>query len=130
MTRIKSLAMSGPGSSYITAVVIFVAGMIGHVGLGFSAAMAGVMVIYGTILLVFRSNATIEMLSSPGRDERTFEVNLKSAAIAYYAVIAFAIAAFLLDLAHGRTGMTPWVAVCVIGGLSQLASLVFFAARR
>ena len=114
----------------VLAVVVFVvADWLGHVGLGLSLMLSGVMVAYSAILLVFRRSNTVETLAQPTRDERTFSIHLRASAASLNVVCVFAIGAFFVDLAHGNSTVTPWVAVSAVAGLSYLLAAIFFSLR-
>ena len=130
MERLKSMLVNQAAQGLVLAVVVFVvADWLGHVGLGLSLMLSGVMVAYSAILLVFRRSSTIETLAQPNRDERTFSIHLKASAASLSVVCVFAIGAFFVDLAHGNSTVTPWVAVSAVAGLSYLLAAILFSLR-
>ena len=130
MERFKSILTHQATQGLLAAVVIFfVANWLGHVGLGLSLMLAAVMVAYSVILLVFRSSSTVEAIAQPNRDERTFTIHLKSSAASLSVVSIVVVGAFLADLAHGHTEITPWVTMGAVTGLSYLLAAIFFSVR-
>ena len=130
MERFKLIITNQATQGLLAAVVVFfVANELGHVGLGLSLMLAAVMVVYSVILVAFRRFGTVEALAQPNRDERTFAIHLKSSAASLSVVTCVIVGAFLVDLAHGRTGTTPWVMMGAVIGLSYLLAAVFFSVR-
>jgi uncharacterized membrane protein len=130
MARMKWFAGNQPAQGLVLAVLVFVlAYWPGRVGLGWSAAFAGILVLYSAVLIVFRHSGVVEALSSPGRDERTANINMKASAVSLFVVSAFVVGMFLVDLAHGNTGTTPWVVTGAVIGGSYLLSAILFAIR-
>ena len=130
MERFKLILTNQATQGLLAAVVIFfVANWLGHIGLGLSLMLAAVMVVYSVILVAFRRFSTVEVLAQPNRDERTFTIHLKSSAASLSVVTFVVVGAFLVDLAHGHTGITPWVTMGAVIGVSYLLPAIFFSVR-
>lgn len=128
MERLKWLAGNQAAQGLVLAVVVFVvADWLGHVGIALSLLLAGVMVAYSVILIVFRRSTAMETLAQPNRDERTASIHMRASTVAFTVVACFAVGAFFVDLAHGNTGITPWVTIAAVSGLGYLVAAIFFS---
>ena len=121
--------VNGPGGAFVIGALIFVVALIGHVPLVVAFALAGVMVIYGVVVLLGRRSDFIGVLSAPQSDERSWNAHIRASAAAGQVVAAVVVAAFLVDLAHGNFGMTAWVAMGAVFGVTYLVALLFYVRR-
>jgi hypothetical protein len=110
-------------------VLVFGVALVGHAPLVVAFALAAVMVVYGVVVLLGRRSDFIGVLSAPQSDERSWNAHIRASAAAGQVVAAVVIVAFLLDLAHGNFGMTPWVAMGAVFGVTYLVALLFYVRR-
>jgi hypothetical protein len=121
--------VNGAGGSFILAAVIFALAMLGHVALPLAVAMAGVMVVYGLVLLAGRRWDPIAVLSAPGQDERTAHLHTRAAAVAGQVLALVIVGGFFYDIARGALDRSIWPPLGGVFGLAYLAGL-FIAVRR
>jgi hypothetical protein len=130
MARMKWFVGSQPAQGLVLAAVVFVlAYWPGHIGFAWSATLAGILVIYSIGLIIFRNVSVVQALSTPRRDERTANINMKASTVSLFVVSTFVVVMFLVDLAHGNWSTTPWVITSALIGVSYLAGVIFFAIR-
>jgi hypothetical protein len=89
----------------------------------------GIMTGFGALVLVGGRSETIRGLRGDGRDERFREMDIHATAIAGLAVVTAIIAAFVVELARGRSG-NPYDWLGAIAGLAYLVAIVVFRLRR
>ena len=128
MNRVLAFA-NGPGGAFVLAVVIFSVALAGHAPIGLALALAAVMVVYGVVVLIGRRGDFIGVLSAPQADERSWSAHIRASAAAGQVVAAVIIVAFLVDLVHGNFGMSVWVALGAVFGVSYLIALLVFVRR-
>ena len=88
-----------------------------------------VMAAFGAIFVVGRRSESIRMIAAGrGADERWRSIDLRATAISGLAVITVVIAAFLWEVAHGRSGQ-PYAMLGAIAGLVYLIALVWLRWR-
>jgi hypothetical protein len=107
-------------------VVIFVASWLGGqpgAGVFALAFMAAV----GLVLLLAARNETIRGLTW-GRDERFALIDLRATATAGLAVLVTLIVAWLVEIAHGRSGH-PYDWLVVVSSIAYIVSVAFFRWR-
>lgn len=121
--------INGAGGAFILAAVIFVLALVGHVALPLAAAMAGIMVLYGLVLLAGRRWDPIAVLGAPGEDERTALAHTRAAAAAGGVLALVIVAGFFYDVARGALDHSIWPPLGGVFGLTYLAALVI-ALRR
>jgi hypothetical protein len=121
--------LNGAGGSFILAAVIFGVAVLGHVALPLALAMAGIMVVYGLILLAGRRWDPIAVLSAPGQDERASQVHTRAAATAGQVLALVIVGGFLYDVARGAVDQSIWPPLGGVFGVSYLVAL-FIAMRR
>ena len=92
-------------------------------------ATSGIMLGYGTVLLLFRRRSEIAaVLSGHRTDERRQQINLRACTFSMNVIAVVALAAAFADLARGRdTG--AWGVICVVGGGSYLAGVAIYSVR-
>lgn len=88
------------------------------------AVMAG----FGLFLLVVAGHSETVRGLTFRRDERFAQIDLRATAVAGLAVLTALIVAWLVAVAHGRTG-DPYSWLLAIGGLAYLAAVAFFRWR-
>ena len=121
--------INGPGGAFVLAVVIFVIALIGRQGLGLALAMAGVMVVYGLVLLVGRRWDFIGVLGAPTSDERAVSLHLRASAAAGQVMAAVIVGGFLYDLARGAVSASQWPWLGGLFGVAYLVALLLFVRR-
>ena len=108
-------------------LVVFVAQWVGGdpgSGLVSFAIIAG----FGLLILFGGQSETIRGLRGDGRDERFREIDIHATAVAGLAVIVAIIIAFLVEVAHGRSG-SPYSWLGAIAGIAYLAAVIVFRVR-
>jgi len=128
MSRFWSF-VNGAGGAFILAVVIFALALIGHVALPLAIAMAGVMAVYGLILLGGRRWDPIAVLSAPGQDERTTHIHTRAAAAAGQVMALVIVGGTFYDIARGALDQSIWPPLGGVFGLTYLVAMVI-AIRR
>ena len=125
--RVTSSRWFLPAFALVLGVVMFGAQWIGghaEEGLGSLAIMAA----FGALILFGGRSETIRGLRGDGRDERFRTLDLKATAFAGIAVICALIAAFVVELARGHSGM-PYAWLGAIGGLAYLIAIIILRVR-
>jgi hypothetical protein len=90
---------------------------------------AAIMLLYGAILVIFSRRSEIAaILRDDGRDERRAAIQLRATAVMGLVVGVFALTMAFVELARGH-GPGDWGTICLVGGASFLAAVVFFARR-
>lgn len=123
------LFLNGAGGAFVLAVVIFGVAVVGHVALPLALAMAGIMVVYGLILLAGRRWDPIAVLSAPGQDERAAQVHMRAAAGAGGVLALVIVGGFFYDVARGAMDRSIWTPLGGVYGAAYLVAL-FIATRR
>lgn len=123
------LFLNGAGGAFVLAVVIFAVAVVGHVAVPLALAMAGIMVVYGLILLAGRRWDPIAVLGAPGQDERAAQVHMRAAAAAGGVLALVIVGGFLYDVARGAMDRSIWTSLGGVYGLAYLVAL-FIATRR
>ena len=121
--------VNGAGGAFILAVAIFALALIGHVALPIALLMAGVMVVYGLILLIGRGWDPIAVLGAPGEDERAAGAHTQAAAAAGQVLALVIVGGFFYDLARGALDHSIWTSLGGVFGVAYLVAL-FIAVRR
>ncbi len=121
--------ISGAGGAFILALAIFGLALVGHVPLPLALAMAGIMALYGLVLLAGKRWDPIAVLGAPGEDERTVNVHTRAAAAAGQVLALVIVVGFFYDVARGAVDHSIWPPLGGVFGLTYLAALVI-AARR
>jgi len=88
----------------------------------------GIMVLFGTAVLLGGRSETVRGLRGDGRDERFAMLDLQATAIAGLALIIAVIVAFLVDVAQGHSG-EPYDWLGAIGGLAYIAAVIVLRVR-
>lgn len=88
----------------------------------------GIMTAFGAVLLFGGRSETIRGLRGDGRDERFRQIDIQATALAGLAVIIAIIIAFVIALAHGRSG-EPYTWLGAIAGCTYLAAVIAFRIR-
>jgi hypothetical protein len=100
----------------------------GQAGLGLG--MFAVMATYSGALVVFAgSSDTLGVLRGQPADERLASFDLAATAVAGVVAIVAAIAGFLWEIAHGRSGF-EFALVAAAAGVGYLVALLWFRRRR
>jgi hypothetical protein len=121
--------VNGAGGAFVLAAVIFGLALVGHVALPLALAMAGIMVVYGLVLLAGKGWDPIAVLGAPGQDERATNLHTRAAAAAGQVLALVIVVGFLYDVARGAIDHSIWPPLGGVFGLSYVAALVI-AARR
>jgi hypothetical protein len=121
--------INGAGGAFVLAVVILALALVGHVALPLAVAMAGIMVVYGVVLLAGKRWDPIAVLGAPGEDERAANVHTRAAAAAGQVLALVIVGGFFYDVARGALDHSIWPALGGVFGLTYLVALVI-AARR
>ena len=90
------------------------------------AASFGLLAVVAAVLLFGGRSETIHLIRQP--DERWAALDLVGTAITGIVLITAVIAAWLWELAHGRSG-SPYGELCAISGLAYIASMAFLRFR-
>jgi TRAP-type C4-dicarboxylate transport system permease small subunit len=91
--------------------------------------MFAIMAAFGAVFVVGRRSESIRMMAAGrGADERWRSIDLRATAIAGLVLISAVIAAFVWEIAHGRSGQ-PYAPLGAIAGVSYLVALVWFRWR-
>jgi len=98
----------------------------GHPGSG--AVSFGIMAAFGAVILLGGRSETIRGLRGDGRDERFHRIDVNATAFAGSVVILAIIVAFVIELAHGRSG-DPYAWLGAIAGIAYLAAVVVMRLR-
>ena|SRR5215212_10782738 len=116
-----------PAFGLFSGVVMLVASWLGgHPGVG--VAMLAIMAVFSVgIVLAARRSETVKGLLDR-RDERISTIDLQATALAGLALISAVLVAFVVELAHGRSGM-PYAWLGAIGGLSYLVAVITLRLR-
>lgn len=121
--------ISGAGGAFVLAAVIFGLALVGHVAVPLALAMAGIMVLYGLVLLAGRSWDPIAVLGAPGEDERATNAHTRAAAAAGQVLALVILVGFFYDVARGALDHSIWPPLAGVYGLAYLVALVI-AVRR
>ncbi len=121
--------LNGAGGAFVLAAVIFGLAEVGHVALPLALAMAGIMVVYGLVLLAGKRWDPIAVLGAPGADERASSVHTRAAAAAAQVLALVIVVGFFYDLGRGALDRSIWPPLGGVFGLTYLVALVL-AARR
>ncbi|MFI5282634.1 MAG: hypothetical protein ACHQ0J_05830 [Candidatus Dormibacterales bacterium] len=116
--------VNGAGGAFVLAVVIFVLALVGHVGLPIALSMAGVMVVYGLVLLVGRRWDPIAVLSAPAQDERTVNLHTRAAAAAGQVMALLIVGGAFYDIARGAVDHSIWPPLGGVFGVAYLIALI------
>lgn len=128
MSRVVTF-LNGPGGAFLSAVVIFALALVGHATLSLALLLAGIMVVYGLILLLGRRWEPIALLGAPGQDERSFHLHLRASAAAGNLLALVIVGGFLYDLARGALDHSIWPPLGGLFGAAYLVALVIFVRR-
>jgi hypothetical protein len=116
-----------PAFSVVMGLVLLGANVVGHqTVLGLWSL--GIMVLFGTAVLVGGRSETIRGLRGDGRDERFAMLDLQATAMAGLALIVAVIIAFIVEVAQGHSG-EPYDWLGAIGGLAYLAAVIVLRVR-
>ncbi|HEV1997587.1 MAG TPA: hypothetical protein VGR61_05595 [Candidatus Dormibacteraeota bacterium] len=110
----------------IGAVMFGASAVGGHPGLGL--AMFGIMVVFGAAVFFGGRSETIRGLRGDGRDERFAQMDLEATALAGGILILVIIAAFVFEIAHGRSGM-PYAWLGAVGGVTYVGGILVIRLR-
>jgi hypothetical protein len=121
--------INGAGGAFVLAVVIFGLAVLGHVALPLALAMAGIMALYGVILLAGKRWDPIAVLAAPAEDERAVNAHTRAAAAAGQVLTLVIVGGFLYDLARGALDHSIWPPLGGVFGVTYLAALII-AVRR
>jgi hypothetical protein len=88
------------------------------------AVMAG----FGLLVLLGGRSETIRGLRGDGRDERFARMDVHATAVTGLVLLVALIVAWLVEIAHGRTG-GPYGWLLALGGLAYLLAVAFFRWR-
>lgn len=121
--------INGAGGAFVLALVIFGLAVVGHVALPLALATAGIMAVYGLVLLAGKRWDPIAVLGAPGEDERTANVHTRAAATAGQVLALVIVGGFFYDMARGALDHSIWPPLGGVFGLTYLAALVI-AVRR
>lgn len=121
--------LNGAGGAFLLAVVIFVLALLGHESVGIALTMAGVMAVYGLVLLVGRRWDIVGVLAAPASDERAWNAHTRAAAAAGQVMAAIIVGGFLYDLARGTAESSPWPWLGGVFGVTYLIALLVFVRR-
>jgi hypothetical protein len=88
----------------------------------------GVMVVFGTAVLLGGRSETVRGLRGDGRDERFAMLDLQATALAGLALMVAVIVAFIVDVASGRSG-EPYEWLGAIAGVAYIAAIVVLRVR-
>jgi hypothetical protein len=121
--------INGAGGAFVLAAVIFGVALVGHVALPLALAMAGIMVVYGLVLLAGKRWDPIAVLGAPGEDERTAIAHTRAAAAAGGVMALVIVGGFFYDVARGALDHSIWPPLGGIFGITYLVALVI-ALRR
>ena len=108
-------------------VVMLVAQWIGGNPLSGLGSFA-IMTAFGALVLFGGRSETIRGLRGDGSDERFRKIDVHATAVAGLAVITAIIVAFVIELAHGRSG-SPYSWLGAIAGLAYIAAIVVLRLR-
>jgi len=88
----------------------------------------GIMAAFDALLAFGGRSETIRGLRGDGSDERVRRIDLAATAFAGTAVIVAIIAAFLVEVARGRSGM-PYAWLGAVGGVAYVGAVVALRIR-
>lgn len=88
----------------------------------------GIMVAFGALVLLGGRSETVRGLRGDARDERFAQMDLRATAFSGWILIVAVIVAFLIEVAHGRSG-APYDWLGAIAGLAYLAAVVWLRIR-
>ena len=128
MSRVVTF-VNGPGGAFLAAVVIFALALVGHATLSLALLLAGIMVVYGLVLLLGRRWEPIAVLSAPVQDERAVHVHTRASAAAGNLLALVIVGGFLYDLARGGLDHSIWPPLGFVFGAAYLVALVIFVRR-
>ena len=83
---------------------------------------------FGAVILFGGRSETIRGLRGDGRDERFRTIDIHATAFAGVAVLVAIIVAFVIALAHGKSG-EPYDWLGAIGGLAYIVAVIFLRVR-
>jgi hypothetical protein len=121
--------INGAGGAFALAAVIFAVAVVGHVAMPLALAMAGIMAVYGLVLLVGKRWDPIAVLGAPGEDERAANAHTRAAAAAGGVLALIIVGGFFYDVARGALDHSIWPPLGGVFGLTYLVALVI-ALRR
>jgi hypothetical protein len=121
--------INGAGGAFVLAAVIFGVALVGHVALPLALAMAGIMVVFGLVLLAGKRWDPIAVLGAPGEDERAANAHTRAAAAAGQVLALVIVVGFFYDVARGALDHSIWPPLAGVFGLAYLVALVI-AVRR
>jgi hypothetical protein len=99
----------------------------GQVALAF--VTAGIMLAYGAILVAFSGRSEIAaILRNDRTDERRHSIYMRASALTLHVIVLFVLAMAFVQLAQGRSP-GDWGTLCLIGGTSFIAGVIFFSRR-
>lgn len=111
-----------PLFSVALGLVIFGAQWVGGDPGGGLVSLA-IMSAFGAVVLLGGRSETIRGLRGDGRDERFQAIDIQATAFAGLAVIVAIIVAFVIAIAHGKSG-DPYTWLGAIGGFAYLGAVV------
>jgi hypothetical protein len=127
VSKLKRSKWTLPGFSVLIGLIYLGAEIVGgnaQVGV----AMLAVMMVFALAVLLAGRSETVRGLRGDGRDERFQMLDLRATAYAGVAVIAAVLAAYVFEIAHGRSGLQyAWLAT--VGGVIYLASVIYLRIR-
>ena len=115
--------------SFSVALGLFILGanwLGGNPGAG--AISFGLLAVFGLLVLLAGRSETIRGLRGDGRDERFAQMDMRATAASGLVVIVALIVAWLVEIAHGRSG-NPYSWLLAISGLSYLIAVVILRWR-
>ena len=116
-----------PGFCLGLGIVIFVVTWVGG-QLGAGLISLALFVAFGLVILVLTSRSETVRGLTVGRDERFAQIDLRATAFAGLVVLITLIVAWLVQVAHGRSG-DPYGWLLAISGLAYLLAIAFFRWR-
>ena len=116
-----------PVFSVILGVVLLAALAAGH-QLAAGVWSLGIMVLFGTAVLLGGRSETVRGLRGDGRDERFAMLDLQATALAGLALMVAVIVAFIVDVATGHSG-EPYDWLGAIAGLAYIAAVIVLRVR-
>lgn len=121
--------INGAGGAFVLAALIFGLALVGHVALPIALAMAGIMVVYGLVLMAGKRWDPIAVLAAPAQDERAANAHTRAAAAAGQILALIIVVGFFYDVARGAIDHSIWTPLGGVFGLVYLVALVI-AVRR
>lgn len=129
MRRLASLTTDQTMQAMILAVVIFAVALAGHAPLWLAAALGGILLAFGLVLLLGRRIDAVFILASPVRDERSSNVHMRASAVTANVIAVVIVGAFLVELFRGNLDPRPWAWLGAVFGATYIVSIVVFSRR-